>query len=228
VRRLLRILSTALITAGVVVLADVGITLAWEEPVSSLYAKYHQGKANGQFEDLQDSFGRDVAALQDPSQNGGEASGDEARGARRLAGKLAKRIDEGEGIGRVLIPEVGVDAALLEGTDAGTLQKGPGRYRETGLPGQGGTVAIAGHRTTYQAPFRRLNDLAPGDGIEIELPYGTVTYAVEKTRIVDPSEVEILRNVARERLVLTACHPLYSAAQRIAVFARLDEIDLLA
>jgi len=227
VRRLLRILSTALITAGVVVLADVGITLAWEEPVSSLYAKYHQGKANGQFEDLQESFERDVAALQDPSQNGGEESGDDVRDARPLARELAKRIDEGEGIGRVMIPEIGVDAALLEGTDAGTLQKGPGRYRETRLPGQGGTVGIAGHRTTYQAPFRRLNELARGDEIEIELPYGTFTYAVEKIRIVDPTDVEIVRNVGRERLVLTACHPLYSAAQRIAVFARLDAIDLL-
>jgi sortase A len=223
VRRVLRVLSTALITAGLVVLLDVGVTLAWEEPVSSLYAKYHQGKANGQLEDLQEAFAPDVEKLQKQGGNGEDDRGD----ARALADKLANRIHPDEGIGRVVIPEIGVDSVLLQGTDTGTLQKGPGHYPQTRLPGQGGTVAIAGHRTTYQAPFRRLNELERGDEIEIELPYGRFTYAVEKTRIVDPGDVEIVRDVGRERLVLTACHPLYSAAQRIAVFARLEQFELL-
>ena len=102
-------------------------------------------------------------------------------------------------------------------------RKGPGHYPDTGFPGQGETIGIAGHRTTYLAPFREINEIADGDEIVLEMPYGNFTYEVEKHQIVDPSQVEIVRDVGYERLVLTACHPLYSAAQRWAVFARLTD-----
>ena len=87
-------------------------------------------------------------------------------------------------------------------------------------------MAIAGHRTTYGAPFRNVDDLGRGDLIQVEMAKGRFTYAVEKTRLVDPSEVSVKRRVGYERLILTACHPLYSAAQRIVVFARLRNRDL--
>ena len=99
---------------------------------------------------------------------------------------------------------------------------GPGHYPETPLPGARGTVAIAGHRTTYGAPFRRVDRLERGDPIELRMPYGRFTYRVERTRVVAPTATWVTRRVAYDRLVLTACHPLYSAAGRIVVFARLD------
>jgi sortase A len=114
-----------------------------------------------------------------------------------------------------------VSEYVVEGTDADNLRKGPGHYPETPLPGQRGTVAVAGHRTTYGAPFRNLNDLKPGERIVFELPYGTFVYRVDKTQIVDDSALWVTRPVGHPQLVLTACHPLYSAAQRIVAFARL-------
>ncbi len=109
---------------------------------------------------------------------------------------------------------------MVEGTDPGELRSGPGHYPGTALPGAGTTVAIAGHRTTYGAPFRRLDDLERGDVITVRMPYGRVVYRVERTRIVDPDATWVTRPAGREQLVLTACHPLYSAEQRIVVFAR--------
>ncbi len=98
---------------------------------------------------------------------------------------------------------------------------GPGHYPGTPLPGTHGTVAIAGHRTTYGAPFRRLDQLGRGDRIELRMPYGTFVYSVERRRIVAPTAVWVTRSTSYDRLILSACHPLYSAAKRIVVFARL-------
>ncbi len=91
-----------------------------------------------------------------------------------------------------------------------------------GLPGVPGTAAIAGHRTTYGAPFRDLDELRPGDAVVVAMPYATFTYRVERTRIVDPSDLSVLARRRYDRLVLSACHPLYSAAERIVVLARLE------
>jgi sortase A len=81
-------------------------------------------------------------------------------------------------------------------------------------------VGIAGHRTTHGAPFRNIDKLDRGDDVIVEMPYGTFVYRVEKTRIVKPSQTEVKNQVAYNRLILSACHPLYSAAERIVVFAR--------
>jgi sortase A len=129
----------------------------------------------------------------------------------------------GDALGKLLIPAIGVSEYVVEGTDADNLRKGPGHYPETPLPGQRGTVAVAGHRTTYGAPFRKLNDVERGDRIVFELPYGTFVYRVDKTQVVDDSALWVTRPVGHPQLVLTACHPLYSAAQRIVAFARLTE-----
>jgi sortase A len=127
----------------------------------------------------------------------------------------------GDALGKLLIPSIGVSEYVVEGTDADNLRKGPGHYPDTPLPGQRGTVAVAGHRTTYGAPFRKLNDVKKGDRIVFELPYGTFVYRVDKTQIVDDSALWVTDPVGHPQLVLTACHPLYSAAQRIVAFARL-------
>ena len=232
VHRFLRIASTVLITAGLVVLADVGMTLAWKEPLSTIYGSVQQGKAADQLDELEDTFLSDdvrrrVAGIEDVTER-----------VAALAGIFEGELRTGRAIGRIEIPEIDLDAVAVEGTDTASLQKGPGHFTRSddpatrrqgdgsALPGQGETVGIAGHRTTYLAPFRRVNELASGDEIVLEMPYATFTYEVEKTEIVDPSEISVVENVAYERVVLTACHPLYSAAQRIVVFGKLTEISL--
>jgi sortase A len=124
-------------------------------------------------------------------------------------------------MGRIRADAIGLSEVVVQGTGSADLRNGPGHYPGTPVPGERGTVAIAGHRTTYGAPFRRLDDLGRGDRIELEMPYGDFTYRVERTRIVPPTALWVTNRVDHDRLVLTACHPLYSAAQRIVVFARL-------
>ncbi len=185
VNRGLRIASVALITAGLVVIADVVATLAWKEPISSAYGSIQQQRAEDELADLESRFParpdlRKVARVHGVR-----------RKVRGLAGLFAQRI-------------------------------------HAPLPGAGGTTAFAGHRTTYLAPFRHLDALDPGDEIDVEMPYASFKYRVERIRIVDPSDVGIVRDVGHEELVLTACHPLYSASQRIAAFARLARVSFFA
>jgi sortase A len=128
----------------------------------------------------------------------------------------------GEALATLKIDKLGLYKAVVEGVDTNDLKKGPGHYAGTPLPGEAGNVAIAGHRTTYGAPFRKVDQLVPGSRIVLAMPYGTFTYKVTGTRITTPSDASALRShTGVRRLVLTACHPLYSAAQRIVVTARL-------
>ncbi len=215
--RVARIFSTVLITAGLVVMADVGLTLAYKEPISSIYGEIKQHAAANQLADLESRYPTraDLAAIAG------------VRGVDRKANVLARRFADqaktGEAIGRIIVPAMGLNAVFIQGTDTGSLQKGPGHYPDTPFPGEGGTVGIAGHRTTYLAPFRHIDSMHKGDRITLEMPYGTFTYRVQKSEIVDPSDVQIVHKVGYERLVLTACHPLYSASQRYAIFARLSD-----
>jgi sortase A len=86
-------------------------------------------------------------------------------------------------------------------------------------------VGIAGHRTTYDAPFRRINELKRGNKIIFTLPHGRFTYSVEKTRIVDAGYQKAFVPQGKDMIVLTACHPLYSAAQRILVYGKLTKTE---
>ena len=215
--RALRILSTALITAGLVIFLDVGLTLAWREPVSSIYGSIQQAQARSQLADLEKSFSPqiskpDIVRIKNPQKR-----------IAKLADRFAKQAKTGEAIGKIQIPRFGLDAVLIQGTDTSSLEKGPGHYPETPFPGQPGTVGIAGHRTTYLAPFRHIDSLVTGDEIMIHMPYADFTYTVQKHEIVDPSDVQITDPVGYPRLVLTACNPLYSAAQRYAIFAKLTD-----
>lgn len=221
VHRASHILSTALITAGLVVLADAILTVTWQEPISAAYGSIQQSQAGDELEDLEAEFptAADIAAVQ-----GSDASGQ----ARILAQRFRDRIEPGDAIGRIEIDSIGLDAVLMQGTDTSTLQRGPAHYEQTPLPGQGKTAGIAGHRTTYLAPFRDINQVRKGDQVRVEMPYAAFTYTVEKSEVVDPSQVQIVDPVGYDRVVLTACHPLYSAAQRYAIFARLTRIESFA
>lgn len=139
--------------------------------------------------------------------------------------------DPGEPIGVIEIPAIGVEKTIVEGTTRDALRSGPGHYRSTPLPGRTGNTAIAGHRTTHGAPFFDLDLLEPGDEIQVETLEGTATYLVEAHddgtggqvghMIVDPSDVGVIADQGDNRLTLTACHPKYSAKERIIVTATL-------
>jgi sortase A len=120
-------------------------------------------------------------------------------------------------LGRVLIPSIGVDVVMVEGYGKGELREGPGHWPETPFPGQGGNFVVSGHRTTYGAPFRKLNKVQLGDIIDLVLPYGVARYVVTKSVIVYPKEVESVAQLGKEQVSLAACHPIYSARQRIVV-----------
>jgi sortase A len=127
---------------------------------------------------------------------------------------------KGDAIARIMIPSIGLSKYVVEGTDLESLRKGPGHYPDTPLPGAPGTTAIAGHRTTYGAPFRHIDEVRHGEPVIIDMPDGRFVYRVQGTKIVDDQDLSVLDTVGYQRLVLSACHPLYSAAERIIVFAR--------
>jgi sortase A len=126
----------------------------------------------------------------------------------------------GDAIAEIEIPSIGVSEYVVEGTGTDDLRKGPGHYPETPLPGGRGTAAIAGHRTTYGAPFRDIDDLKPGQRIVLDTPTARYVYRVTDNRIVDDQDLSVLDPVGYRQLILSACHPLYSAEQRVIVFAR--------
>jgi sortase A len=190
-RAVLRFVASVMMVSGTLLIADAGVTLLWQEPVSAYVANKHQGKLR--------------TAFFDPPQ----------RVIRRMPLK-------GDSIAHISIPAIDVSEYVVEGTDVDSLRKGPGHYPETPLPGEPGTSAIAGHRTTYGAPFRRIDQLHGGQRITIDMPDGRFIYRVERTTVVDDQDLSVLHRVGYERLVLSACHPLYSAAQRVIVFARLS------
>ena len=132
--------------------------------------------------------------------------------------------ESGAAAGRIVAPSIGIDWIFVEGVSVANLKDGPGHYPETPLPGQAGNSAIAGHRTTYGAPFGNVDQLEPGDEIRITTIQGQFTYLVRETVIVSPSQVEVLGPDYwswDNALTLTACHPKYSARQRIIIGAEL-------
>lgn len=217
-RRLLRGLSTVLIAAGVLVLADAGVTLLWQEPLTALQTKVRQHGLQGDLEHLE---ARGPTAIEARVLAGLQT---ERRRIAFLARSLQRRTEPGAAIGTLRIRRLDTSFVMVKGSDPSDLRKGPGTIDATPLPGVGGTTAIAGHRTTYGAPFRHIDQLERGDRITVEMPYGTFNYRVQRTRIVAPDAIKVLRDVGYDRLVLSACHPLFSAAQRIVVVARLTSV----
>jgi len=131
---------------------------------------------------------------------------------------------EGRPVGTIRIPKLGVSAVVVEGVAAGDLRQGPGHYPGTPLPGQAGNAAIAGHRTTYGAPFFDLNELGPGDDIEVTTTQGAFRFRVTRTLVVAPSDASVIAPTLSPELTLTTCNPRFSASQRLVVQASLDSI----
>ena len=212
---LMRKVPVILVIAGVLLLLEGGLPVLWKEPFSALFSAQ-----------VQSALGDDLEAQER------EAAREAAKGRRnalqymrRRAVSLNRELGPGEPLGRLRIEKIDLSTVVVQSTTEPSLTKGPGHYRETPLPGQKGnwTVGIAGHRTTYDAPFRHIDKLDRGDEIVFTLPYGRFTYEVEGTKIVDDSETGVFVPKGYDRIALTACHPLYSDAQRIIAYGKLKE-----
>ncbi|HEX4438170.1 MAG TPA: class E sortase [Solirubrobacteraceae bacterium] len=214
--RAARWLAILLIFAGGLALVDGAITLLWQEPISALIGKLRQDHLKGelaQVEAVRPSVAEERALA-------GIAG--ERRRVAYLAGQLQHSAKNGSPIGRIVIPAIGASYVMVDGTDTSDLESGPGFYRATTFPGIAGTTLIAGHRTTYLAPFRHIDSLKPGDEIHLNMPYAHFTYTVVGHRIVQPENVAAATaEVGYSRVVLSACTPLFSAAKRWLVYARL-------
>jgi sortase A len=213
-RRLRFAAAAALALAGIVLLAEFGVTLAWQDPLTYLRARASQRRLS-----------RELSALEHRRASQTErAILRHLHVARRrhayLAARLARTTAPGAPLGRIWIPRLRARFVFVAGTAEYDLKLGPGHYDDTVLPGRHGTVGIAGHRTTYLAPFRHIDELRPGDRIVLAMPYGRFTYRVTRHAIVAAGATWVLNATRHDQLVLTACHPLYSAAQRYVVFAR--------
>jgi sortase A len=131
----------------------------------------------------------------------------------------------GQAVAIIRIPKIDVDYVVVEGTDTEALKKGPGHYTQTAYPWQDhGRVGIAGHRTTYLAPFWSLNELRPGDRIVLATEYGIFDYRVTRLAVTPPSGIlpsgaSVLGQTPDPTLVLTTCNPRFSASTRLIVFA---------
>jgi sortase A len=218
-RRLLRDFSSVLMLSGVLLVIDAGVTLLWQEPVTAMIGLIKRSQVDTSYLNQGPLSRLDQHAL------GGLTA--MAERIAYLARLDRRRAPTGAAIGKIEIPRIGGSFNVIQGTDTTSLQKGPGHYPDTPLPGLAQTVAIAGHRTTYLAPFRHIDELRRGDRIVVTMPYARFTYVVQKTQIVLPTALWVTANVGYERLVLSACHPLYSASHRIVVFARLLELEPL-
>ncbi|MGH2637336.1 MAG: sortase [Actinomycetota bacterium] len=148
--------------------------------------------------------------------------GFEQRVATKAPGEAPVRVARvpGRAVAILRIPTIDLDYVVVEGTDTESLKKGPGHYTDTSYPWESdGRVGIAGHRTTYGAPFWSLNEVEAGDRIVLATEYGVFDYRVTGSRIIEPSNGAVLHDTERPTLILTTCHPRFSAAERLVVFA---------
>lgn len=205
--------AVLLLVVGLLALAETVVTMVWQEPITALSAHRDQGA-------LADELDRTQRSMLATSSTAALARIKVHDRIAALAGQVDRRTSAGHALGRILIPSLGVKFVFVAGAGERSLKKGPGHYESTVLPGQRGTVGIAGHRTTFLAPFRKLDRLSAGDQIVLTMPYGRFTYAVEKSVVVPPSNGTMLRPVKYDRLVLTTCTPPFSAAKRLVVTAR--------
>lgn len=218
VARLIRDVASVLMISGLLLLIDAGVTLIWQEPVTAVIALIQRSQIDQRFLSFR------ATPLTPVERHALVKVDDTPQRIAYLARREARRIATGDAIGRITIPRIGASYDVVQGTDEASLEKGPGHYPGTAFPGLGRTVAIAGHRTTYLAPFRHIDALKPGDRIVVAMAYARFTYVVQYAKIVLPTALWVTRDVGYERLVLSACNPLYSAAQRIIVFARLSQV----
>jgi sortase A len=215
-RKASRIAGSLLIAAGVLTLAWVVVVWRWEDPFTALYTHFKQAQLSSAYDKRSAAFhprlkGGDLASMQ-------RQVATEAREYRRT-------LQPGDPVGRLRIGRIGLKIVVVQGTDHESLKKGPGHYVGSALPGEGHLVYVAGHRTTYLAPFAAINNIRAGDYIRFELPYGTFTYRATRHYVVADNAVGALEDRGVEVLRLQACHPRFFATHRYLVDAKLVAVS---
>lgn len=227
-RRVMAALGRTFITVGILILLFVGYQL-WG---TSIYTAREQNALEQDFETTLAREGVPAptsTTIGVPGETGETSETDETDEPALLAPTIPA---EGDPVARIKIPKIGVDSIVVNGVSRNDLRKGPGLYPETALPGQAGNAAIAGHRTTYGAPFGDLDQLVVGDLVQVQTLYGVFRFRVTEQLIVAPSDVGVIDpkpvdpNTPSKGLIpqvtLTTCNPKYSAAQRLIVKADLE------
>ena len=221
-RRIVRTTGTLLLAAGVAVLVWVLVVWRWQDPFTALYTTWKQHQLSQSYERRAKAF-----RLPEPKSKAASAPAVTAAAIRAQARRYRLASKRGQAVGRLRVPRLGLNMVVVDGTDHDSLTKGPGLDRRTYMPGEGQLSYIAGHRTTYLAPFAHIERMKAGDPISIEVPYGTFRYRVFKHEIVGSGDLAVLHSHGREVVELQACHPRFFASHRYIVYARLVEIDPL-
>jgi sortase A len=216
VKRWVRILGTVALGAGLLAAAWAFTVWRWQDPFTALYTAQQQKALGADYED-------EVVAYTPPPVKTGTTRGKVIAKEKRVVPAEARRyrrcLQVGDPVGRLHVPRLGLSAIVVNGTDSASLTKGPGRQTDTYVPGEGQLIYIAGHRTTYSAPFANIDRLEKGDLVTFDVPYGTFTYRVRNHVIVPGDDISRLESHGHELLALQACHPRFFATQRYIVYA---------
>jgi sortase A len=221
-RRLVRLAGALLMVAGAVSVVWALVVWRWQDPFTAVYTAYEQHELSSRYDKRLATY-RPPPVGARPAQTRvaphRAALAAEQREIDAAAWAYGKALGPGGPLGRIKVPRLGLNAVLVTGTDRDSLTKGPGWDTRTFLPGQGQLVYIAGHRTTYSAPFAHIDALRAGDLVTIEVPYGTFTYVIRSHTIVPADDLAVLRSHDREVVALQACHPRFFATHRYIGYA---------
>jgi sortase A len=211
--------GTFLLVIGLGILAWAATVYLWKDPFTTAYTAYEQRKLESKLDRRFETWQPIRRPASHETANPKPKPKPRIEDVRREARRFRLESHEGDAIAKLKIARIHLDAVVVNGTGVADLRRGPGRHLESYMPGERELVYIAGHRTTYGAPFGKINEIRPGDLITAELPYATVTYRVTGHRIVDDNDVSVLNTRHHEQLVLQACHPRFFASERYLVYA---------
>ncbi len=219
-RRIARIVGTAMIVVGLCGIAWVVVVWQWQDPFTAIYTKYQQHQ-------LASSFARRFDDYRPPASTVPVArtsvAAERAR-VKKAAVAYRRALREGQPVGRMIVPRLGLKTIVVNGTSHDDLTRGPGRELHTFMPGEGELVYVAGHRTTYLAPFAHIDSLRRGDLVTFQLPYASFQYEITTHTIVPSDDLDVLRSRHKEVLALQACHPRFFATHRWIAYARLVRV----
>ena len=216
-RRFLRALGTLMIVAGLCSLGWAVLVWQWQDPLTAYYNHREQGKLSKRYEERLAEFRLPASATANVAPSAAEL--------RLLGRRYRQALEIGEPLGRLKVDRLGLDTVVVNGTDTESLKKGPGRDTHTFMPGQGKLVYVAGHRTTYGAPFSRIDRLRVGDPVVLDVPYASFHYRITGHVVVPASDVDRLRSRGKEELALQACEPRFFASHRYIAYARLVRVE---
>lgn len=222
-RKFARIFGILLIAAGLLMGIWVLVVWQWKDPFTSIYTWWEQRHLVSKYDERVHEFRTSAPAPR-------EGAGASPAAVREMLARTAKRYrrttQQGEAIGRLEVPRLGLNMIVVDGTDADSLSKGPGLDRRTFMPGEGKLSYVAGHRTTYLAPFANIDSLRAGDPVTFSLPYGEFHYRITGHAIVPADDLSRLKSRSYEQLALQACHPRFFATQRYIAYARPQSVTL--